>query len=178
MFPMRGHHHSNYGGLSVERMEHVFGIVLLLLAHQAGVCHGEGWQGLELGVLKSTLRGSVFYNRTHGWAVGERDVLLLSSDTGQTWTETSTGQGFGSGITWEGGVSKTSDVFAVGDLGLILHTSDAGATWTQQQSTTTQTLYDVYFLSDVAGYVVGAFGTILRTSDKGATWNKLKSGMP
>eukprot|EP00240_Pyramimonas_obovata_P016246 CAMPEP_0118942546 /NCGR_PEP_ID=MMETSP1169-20130426/36378_1 /TAXON_ID=36882 /ORGANISM="Pyramimonas obovata, Strain CCMP722" /LENGTH=295 /DNA_ID=CAMNT_0006887577 /DNA_START=375 /DNA_END=1258 /DNA_ORIENTATION=+ len=119
------------------------------------------------------------------YVVGSSGMIMRSTDFGSTWTRLNNFTFSDTFYTTRidsivlhsvMGVSQTSNVFVVGDLGLILHTSDAGATWTQQQSETTQTLYDVYFLSDVAGYAVGAFGTILRTSNMGATWIKLTSG--
>jgi photosystem II stability/assembly factor-like uncharacterized protein len=51
--------------------------------------------------------------------------------------------------------------WAIGRGGTILRTSDQGRSWIQQQSTTKQNLYSLFFNKKI-GWVVGGEGIILR----------------
>jgi photosystem II stability/assembly factor-like uncharacterized protein len=53
------------------------------------------------------------------------------------------------------------DGWAVGRGGTILRSEDTGKTWLQQEATTKQNLYALYFNKKV-GWAVGGDGTILR----------------
>jgi len=53
---------------------------------------------------------------------------------------------------------------------------NTNAQWIQQNSGTTNNLYDVHFPTQDTGYVVGYYGTILKTIDGGTNWNSLNSG--
>jgi len=48
--------------------------------------------------------------------------------------------------------------------------------WEQQSSTTTEDLYDVFFVDENIGWVVGGNGTILNTVNGGEIWNLQNSG--
>ncbi|MCH8903844.1 MAG: hypothetical protein IIA45_08025 [Bacteroidetes bacterium] len=50
------------------------------------------------------------------------------------------------------------------------------AQWVQQNSGTTNTLWQVHFLVQDTGYVVGFNDTVLKTTDGGTNWNYLNIG--
>ncbi|NOS84863.1 MAG: T9SS type A sorting domain-containing protein [Ignavibacteria bacterium] len=66
--------------------------------------------------------------------------------------------------------------WAAGDSGVIIHTSNSGNNWVIQNSGTTETIDDIFFINQNTGWVIanGFFydGTIiLRTTNKGANWS-------
>lgn len=56
--------------------------------------------------------------------------------------------------------------------GQIFKTRDSGTTWTRQNSTTTNDLHSVYFISEDYGFAGGEYNTLLRTVDGGVTWKE------
>ncbi|ROM98007.1 WD40/YVTN/BNR-like repeat-containing protein [Pseudomonas brassicacearum] len=130
-------------------------------------------------------------------AVGERGIVLLSDDSGQSWHQAQVPVS----------VSLTAVQFvdneqgwAVGHMGVVLHSTDGGQTWVKQldgiataelarvlaqQSNDPKQLkdaerlvadgpdkpfLDLYFRDRRNGFVVGAYGLILRTVDGGDSW--------
>jgi len=141
-------------------------------------------------------------------AAGERGVVLLSDDQGNTWRQAAT----------PARASLTAVQFvddkrgwALGHLGVILRTQDGGATWTKQldgrelvklYEQAAQGLSDnaakaaedyvglladdgpdkpwlgLHFSDAQHGIVVGAYNLALRTADGGATWQPLSFALP
>ncbi|MCH8903840.1 MAG: T9SS type A sorting domain-containing protein [Bacteroidetes bacterium] len=66
-----------------------------------------------------------------------------------------------------------SIIFTIGLLSFSMITKGQ---WVQQNSGTTNTLWQVHFPVQDTGYVVGFNGTILKTTDGGTSWNSLNSG--
>ncbi|WP_371264114.1 WD40/YVTN/BNR-like repeat-containing protein [Pseudomonas sp. NFACC45] len=130
-------------------------------------------------------------------AVGERGIVLLSDDSGQSWRQARVPVS----------VSLTAVQFvdaeqgwAVGHMGVILRSTDGGQTWVKQldgvaaahlalvsaqQGNDAKRLkdaqwlvadgpdkpfLDLYFSDRRNGYVVGAYGLILHTTDGGDSW--------
>jgi photosystem II stability/assembly factor-like uncharacterized protein len=71
-------------------------------------------------------------------------------------------------------------VWAVGERGLILASEDGGIHWKQQESGTTCSLRDIYFVDPLRGWAVGfavqpfsrrSYGVVLNTTDGGKKWN-------
>jgi photosystem II stability/assembly factor-like uncharacterized protein len=118
---------------------------------------GASWTRQNVGT-KSTLYHIDFRDDKKGWAVGERGTLLRTTDGGETWTliptnviATLLSVKFPSG----------DEGWAAGRGGTILHTTDEGKTWVQQESTTKQNLYSLYFNKKL-GWAVGGAGIVLR----------------
>lgn len=120
-----------------------------------------------------------------GWAVGTGDVILATTDGGQTWAPQKIG------VTREpraGGLvlpnltalnflADGRQGWAVGSSGLILATKDGGKTWAPQASGTQASLNSVSFHSDgQRGWAVGDGGVIVATTDGGQTWAPQRSG--
>lgn len=130
-------------------------------------------------------------------AVGERGIILLSDDNGESWRQ----------VEVPVSVNLTAVQFvdaqqgwAVGHLGVVLHSSDGGETWSKQldgiqaanlvlqaaqaggdaaqiqqaeamvADGPDKPFLDLYFQDARVGYLVGAYNLILRTEDGGQTW--------
>ncbi len=120
----------------------------------------------------NTLLDVKFINRTHGWAVGGRGVIIATTDGGETWTSQSSGYELAlSGVDF----ADELNGWAVGQLGLILNTSDGGRTWSVQGKDTAlgQNLIKVYFHDVNNGWIITERGSFaLRTADGGNTWRR------
>ena len=104
-------------------------------------------------------------------AVGERGLVLISDDRGQTWTQarvptraTLTGVWF----------HDRQRGWAVGHDAVIIRTTDGGQTWTLVQSEPDDEVpfLDVWFSDAENGLAIGAYGLFYVTSDGGQTWNE------
>jgi photosystem II stability/assembly factor-like uncharacterized protein len=102
-------------------------------------------------------------------AVGERGIVLLSDDEGETWRQ---------GVV-PVQVTLTAVTFAderngwiVGHDALVLGTSDAGASWTRLYADPglEAPLLDVSFTDPLSGIAVGGRGNLFVTRDAGKTW--------
>lgn len=102
-------------------------------------------------------------------AVGDFGIVLISSDDGETWTQSRvptrsmlTGVWFhDANLGW-----------AVGHDAVVLKTTDGGASWrlVNFQPDLLLPLFDVWFQDAFNGLAVGPYGFLLRTSDGGETW--------
>lgn len=131
-------------------------------------------------------------------AVGERGLILLSDDGGQSWRQARVPVS----VTLTAVCFATpSQGWAIGHAGVVLHTGDGGATWRRQldgrqiiRSLTAaanaagegsrlpavaaqfaadgpdKPLLDMHFYDSRKGIVVGAYGLVMRTEDGGTTW--------
>ncbi|MHB8542508.1 MAG: WD40/YVTN/BNR-like repeat-containing protein [Leptospirales bacterium] len=119
---------------------------------------------------------TVFVNGEKGFLVGDKGVILLTSDSGDTWTPV---------------LSPVHDRFLqdinfpdprhgyiVGEKGTLLKTSDGGKTWTALPSPTTENLYAVYFRDPLHGWVAGWGKTFLETRDGGRTFSPVSLSIP
>jgi len=101
--------------------------------------------------------------------VGERGHVLLSDDTGRTWTQAKvptraalTGVYF----------VDAQHGWAVGHDEVIVRTDDGGTTWELAHSAPEkeQPLLDIWFKDANRGLAIGAYGTMLASEDGGKTW--------
>ncbi|NQD93133.1 glycosyl hydrolase [Pseudomonas sp. CrR25] len=130
-------------------------------------------------------------------AVGERGIILLSDDSGQSWRQALSPVS----VTLTAVQFVNADQgWAVGHLGIVLHSADGGETWTRQldgigaarlmmeqakQSGNSKAVknaewlvadgpdkpfLDVAFIDQSTGFITGAYGLIFRTRDGGKTW--------
>ncbi len=111
-------------------------------------------------------------------AVGDRGVILLSDDEGQSWRQpavvpvnaTLNAVSFADALTG----------WAVGHWGVILRTVDGGETWTRQRIDTSEDrpLFSVHFSDARNGIAVGLWSLLLRTNDGGETWEDVALAAP
>jgi len=114
-----------------------------------------------------------FAGSNNGIAVGGGGSAMYTSDGGNTWAPTSTGQGYALSSVF---FVDLDTAYAVGNNGTILKTSNSGASWFPLTSGTVTDLYGIYFINFSEGYAVGLGGLILKTTDAGANWASLSSG--
>ena len=109
----------------------------------------------NVGSVTGSMVDVFFYDKTHGWAVGVRDIFYLD---GTSWIRVANNSG---STLYSVFFARFTEGWAVGMSGTIIHSTDGGATWSKQESGTSVTLRDVFFTSPTNGYVVGNDGTIL-----------------
>ncbi len=139
------------------------------------------------------LRSVACGNARCAWAVGSttsnRDVIVATTDGGESWRVQHTGSGQDS----QGAIGYQGVAFAdalrgwvVGLSGTILATTDGGRAWQPQRSGTRMDLNDVAFADSRHGLAVGDYvegndpmagkldgSVILRTTDGGASWTSI-----
>lgn len=117
---------------------------------------GASWITQTSGVT-STIFHIDFRDEKRGWAVGERGTILRTTDSGLTWTPITAP--VRSTLLSVRFVNE-DDGWAIGRSGTILRTEDSGQTWMQQDSSTKQNLYSLYFNKKI-GWAVGGDGIVL-----------------
>jgi photosystem II stability/assembly factor-like uncharacterized protein len=117
---------------------------------------GQTWVAQSSGV-SETLFHIDFRDERRGWAVGERGKLLRTIDGGNNWFPCSVPS---SSTLLSIQFVTDEDGWAIGRSGTILRSSDSGQTWIQQDSSTKQNLFALYFNKKI-GWTVGADGIVL-----------------
>ena len=134
---------------------------------------------------KRVLQSIHFANSQYGWAVGwgyillgpwelgDRNIVLRSTNGGATWSSQSPGP-----------LDHLFDIYAVnqstgwivGNQGTLLHSTNGGVDWAEEDSSTALDLRGLHFVDATQGWIVGEHGLILHTEDSGDTWNVQTSG--
>ncbi len=118
---------------------------------------GQNWTRQNSGTT-ATIFHIDFRDEKKGWAVGEKGTVLRTVDGGENWTPVVTNV---RATILSVQFLNDDDGWTVGRGGMILRSADTGRTWVQQEATTKQNLYALYFNKKV-GWAVGGDGTILR----------------
>jgi len=118
---------------------------------------GQNWTRQNSGTT-ATIFHIDFRDEKKGWAVGEKGTVLRTVDGGENWTPIVTNV---RATILSVQFLNDDDGWTVGRGGTILRSADTGRTWVQQEATTKQNLYALYFNKKV-GWAVGGDGTILR----------------
>ena len=100
---------------------------------------------------------------------GDKGILLLSTDNGISWSNTSpeldTQEGF------SGACFVSDDIgFAVGSNSRVFKTIDGGKTWVKETLPVATNLISVAFASELIGNALGDIGFVLHTTDSGESW--------
>jgi photosystem II stability/assembly factor-like uncharacterized protein len=125
------------------------------------------------------LKSITFVNENTGFAVGVKDTLLKSTNSGLSWTVTR--------LNYNVLLNKicflsTDTGWIIGNNGLILKTNDQGLNWFQQYSGVSENLLDINCLNSHDCWITGTNGVILHTTDGGGgpftgiTNNQIPSG--
>jgi photosystem II stability/assembly factor-like uncharacterized protein len=102
--------------------------------------------------------------------VGEKGVILRSSDSGKTWHKINTT--LSANLTYVTGLESGKKLMVVGENGTYLESSDKGQTWVQKKLPTSNRLMSISMSpKGKEGVIVGEKGTILRTTNNGKSWN-------
>lgn len=107
----------------------------------------------------------------HIVAVGERGIILISDDRGDTWKQSAVPT---TAVLTSVYFHDRNLGWAVGHDSIVLKTTDGGETWavTQYAPELELPLFDVWFADADNGIAIGAYGYFLVTSDGGETWEE------
>lgn len=119
------------------------------------------------------LYGVYFINPDKGWIVGEKGLILRTTDGGKNWQETKKGK-----TLLDVYFTDENNGWAAGEDGTILHTKDGGENWEKQKSNSLSYLTKLKFIDKYNGRIIGNSPingeTILYTGDGGNTWKEEK----
>jgi photosystem II stability/assembly factor-like uncharacterized protein len=164
-------------------------VAALLAALMAG-CGGDDEEGENGGnggdITKEkldTLWSVYFGSEQEGWAVGEKNTIIHTTDAGNTWESQTENISWlnaepGNNIFFNIKFTDQQNGWVVGGLrggaGALLKTNDGGATWEQVDVVADVILRDITLQSDPsigdAYWIVGLGGLILYSPDGGASW--------
>jgi photosystem II stability/assembly factor-like uncharacterized protein len=104
-------------------------------------------------------------------AVGERGHVLVSADSGATWTQADVPT---RAMLTAVVMVNDREGYAVGHDQVVIRTRDGGTTWERVHNAPEreQPLLDVWFADANTGLAIGAYGSTLMTPDGGATWTE------
>ncbi|HEY5650835.1 MAG TPA: YCF48-related protein, partial [Acidimicrobiia bacterium] len=125
------------------------------------------------------------------WAVGDRSMLVQSTDGGATWASTqvkmqadlSGGESMAAAdpVFYDVAFADEQRGWIVGEFGKIMYTADGGATWAEQNRSLLEgsgffdpldlpSLFGVYVIDAQHVVASGLEGHVARTRDGGTTW--------
>ncbi len=132
-------------------------------------------------------------------AVGDRSVITMTSDGGETWrTSTLEPEGlelldlnsllaFEDPVLYDVLFFDAQTGFVVGEFGKIYKTINGGKTWIEKQASLVgadyfdvldlPTFFDIEFLNRSVGYAVGLEARVAKTTDGGETWAWVEHGV-
>jgi photosystem II stability/assembly factor-like uncharacterized protein len=125
----------------------------------------ESWQ--QVLKTESTMMAIVFTTDGHGWAAGYPNALMRSSDSGRTWSNTTT-------TFTEASLNAVR--FPAKETGIVMseagiyRSTDGGLHWAMVAAPDDTLLRAMTFASAARGWIVGDGGRILCTEDTGRTW--------
>ncbi len=137
---------------------------------------GGGWYPQSSGT-SDWLFAVHFADADNGWAVGQTNEIVHTSNGGDVWTAQSTPvfSNF-----WTVFAADAQNAWAGGSGAVIIHTEDGGATWVQQDTglSGVNSWEGLYFLDADNGWAVGGKPfdftgprrVILHTADGGSNW--------
>ncbi|MDF2782008.1 MAG: hypothetical protein K0S96_1812 [Geminicoccaceae bacterium] len=143
-------------------------IAAVLVAGHAQADSAAEWAE-PMPLAQSSLLLDADMHRSRIIVVGERGHVLVSSDNGDHWQQTSVPTR--STLTAVQ-IVDGSRAWAAGHDGLILRSDDGGYTWSLQRRSQEpdRPLLDLWFADSRRGIAVGAYGLLLSTEDGGRTW--------
>jgi len=118
---------------------------------------GANWQLMTSGV-SARINDIWFADENLGWAVCEDGKVLTSNNGGATWSAKQVSTLALRAIHFNSGYHG----YIAGDGGRIFKTYDGGDSWKEDNSTTAQTLNDLFMAHPACAWAVGAGGTILK----------------
>ena len=148
---------------------HLFLSFVFMLAFFTGsiLAQNNGWIQQTSGAGANIVLYDIqFVDVNNGWAAGDGQTIVHTTDGGQNWTAQRNNQSGGIyGIFfWD-----KNNGWAAVDNGSVLHTTDGGANWSET-STSAPYLIDFDFVDANNGWAFGGLGAILHTTDGGAHW--------
>lgn len=140
-----------------------------ILAGSGGILRttdgGQSWEIKH----NADIHGMSFYDANNAMAVGSiafvGEVILKTSDGGDTWLEQINPMGGSNNVTY----LNNTTAFAVRNGSRIYRTTDGGNDWEILENPGEDDLFAVHFFDENFGTAVGD-GTVLQTTDGGETW--------
>lgn len=143
----------------------------------------------EVALLDATIRRVEFVDLQHGWAVGDRGLVLSTRDGGARWQQQQSGF---DGTLYGVSFADLRHGWAVGGVvapythttrGVVLTTEDGGWTWRRVPTDTLPLLRHVRFFDFQRGVVAGASSAlrpagVALTKDAGLSWTTPSSPSP
>jgi len=126
---------------------------------------GISWSEKQTGV-NTRIWDVLFLNQNEGWATAYPNVLLHSTDGGETWISTIASIPFVYKLCF---VSDSLG-FVTGNS-YILKTTDGGNNWASVLIPGASWFEGISFVNDFVGYIAGRYNKIYKTTDSGETWN-------
>ena len=165
---------------------------LLFVGSLVALCHSSAHAQQAIGLpaldevltRDATLRDIAFVDARHGWAVGDRGVLLRTTDGGRRWNRVETHVDCPLyAVTFAdarhgwivGGFTKP---YTHSSHGVVLRTEDGGESWRKMPADTLPLLRRVQFFDQRNGVAAGAGasfapGGLFVTQDGGRSWRPL-----
>jgi photosystem II stability/assembly factor-like uncharacterized protein len=125
-----------------------------------------------LGLLAPNLYGVFFIDDVCGWAVGEKGIVLSTSDGGKRWSLVSSGTCTSLYSVY---FNDQGEGFMAGENGLLIQSKDGGKIWQQLKLPAEVANLSLFKLvmKVSEGVVVGDRGIVLKSKDGGKTWDKV-----
>lgn len=166
--------------IDVHFMNDSTGFALGTISIQKTINGGADWLEVELDSLSMNPAFVSFdFVDSTAYAVGDKGILLKSTNGGDAWTELSplTSEGFYHAVDF---INPDTGI-VVGGYGTGQHayrTIDGGETWDSLDidmpvTSTDGSLLDVTFVDDSVVYIVGRLGKVARSSDYGESWQEM-----
>jgi photosystem II stability/assembly factor-like uncharacterized protein len=163
--------------------KHFWQMVILLFVLAVPPIAGWGQQAYATMMLDSwavqqfggAYAGVDFVDADTGWVVGQKGMILKTTDGGATWVLQDSKV---SVLLYDVDFVNEFQGWAVGEEGTILNTVDGGTTW-NKQTCGVASYYNFFNVHTVGGntaWAVGSGGVILKTTSGGACWTKQTSG--
>jgi photosystem II stability/assembly factor-like uncharacterized protein len=166
-------------------MRYVTTLVVLALGSLAGLPDRVGaqpagtWEVQTSGV-KDHLTDVTFVSPALGWAVGDHNTILHTSDGGKTWARQVERQDKGPTFRWVLFTGPKAGWVSTEILGTILHTADGGVTWEKVPLPSEKAAGVSYTEVAAVGdeFVLQYSKFVFRTADAGRTWTEQTKKFP
>jgi len=127
---------------------------------------GQNWASMETSISEYELYKVFALDENHIYAVGDQDVVFLTSDGGETWNSYTFSQ-----------MNRISCVYFVDeeigfvgdDKGYLMRTNDGGLSWEEVFYEVWNSIYSIRFVTPEIG-IATSIDQILKTTDGGQSW--------
>jgi photosystem II stability/assembly factor-like uncharacterized protein len=133
--------------------------------------NGQSWD-VTHPITKENLISISFCDSLNGFACGENQTMLHTSDGGKNW-QIQVVDNIDCNYTSVYCLNPLT-AFCVGNSGYIYKTTDGGLSWSGN-SMTNSDIKRICFLNNSKGFCIGENGLILITDDGGMNWNKINT---
>ena len=152
-------------------------IIVLLTLFSNNVFSQSGWIQQNSGIT-TNLNSVKFTNSNTGWCLGDRGIILKTTNGGINWIQ----QPSGFNIDLKSVSFPSANTgFAVGDSGLILKTTNGGNVWIKINTSITNFLKSVFFVNENIGFTGGFLAggisnepaNLYRTINSSVSWDSI-----